>query len=212
MAAGLGFKDFLAGSVLTAADTNGYMASQANMVFATAAARDTAITSPQEGMIAVLKDSDSVFMYNGTAWVQDSGIAAYTSFTPTLGGWTLGDGVFLSYFKVTGKMVHYYGKFTFGSTSAVGASGGFTVTLPETSRFGDATRQIGIVNFRDASAAINVSGHTQMESTTVMSARWLQIAAATDYTRRINWDTGVTPPFVYTSGDQVTWDVVYERA
>jgi len=44
MAAGLGFKTFLTGDVLTAADTNGYLM-QGVLVFATAAARDSAITS-----------------------------------------------------------------------------------------------------------------------------------------------------------------------
>ena len=212
MAAGLGFKDFLAGSVLTAADTNGYMASQANMVFATAAARDAAITAPQEGMIAVLKDSDGVFMYNGTAWIQDSGIAAYTSFTPTLGGWTLGNGTFLAYYKVLGKMVHYYGRFTFGSTSSVPASGAFTVTLPETSRFAAESIQIGLGRFIDVSASINVVGQTAMQSSTVMAVQWEEMQALNNYVNRQNWNTGVTLPFTFATGDFVSWDVVYERA
>ena len=53
MAAGLGFKTFTTGEVLTAADTNGYLM-QGVLVFATSAARDAAITSPQEGQIRIL--------------------------------------------------------------------------------------------------------------------------------------------------------------
>ena len=50
MAAGLGFKNFQTGEVLTAADTNGYLM-QGVLVFADAAARDAAITSPAAGMM-----------------------------------------------------------------------------------------------------------------------------------------------------------------
>jgi hypothetical protein len=73
MAAGLGFIEFNTGDILTAASANGYLASQTVMVFASAAARTSAIASPQEGMVSYLKDTDAVEKYNGTAWV---GIAA----------------------------------------------------------------------------------------------------------------------------------------
>ena len=68
MAAGLGFKTFTTGEVLTAADTNGYLM-QGILVFASAAARDAAITSPQEGQACYLKDTDGVLTYSGSAWV-----------------------------------------------------------------------------------------------------------------------------------------------
>ena len=73
MAAGLGFKEFTTGDVLTAADANGYLASQVVMVFADAAARTTAITSPQEGMISFLKDTNATQYYSGSAWVSIGG-------------------------------------------------------------------------------------------------------------------------------------------
>jgi hypothetical protein len=68
MAAGLGYKEFTTGDVLTAADANGYLASQVVMVFASAAARTSAIASPQEGMISYLKDTNSTEYYSGSAW------------------------------------------------------------------------------------------------------------------------------------------------
>jgi hypothetical protein len=73
MAAGLGYKEFTTGDVLTAADANGYLASQVVMVFADAAARTSAIASPQEGMIAYLKDTNAVEKYDGAAWVSVGG-------------------------------------------------------------------------------------------------------------------------------------------
>jgi hypothetical protein len=67
MAAGLGFKTFAVGEVLTAADTNGYLM-QGVLVFANATARDAAITSPQEGQFAYLKDTNVTTYYTGSAW------------------------------------------------------------------------------------------------------------------------------------------------
>jgi hypothetical protein len=69
MAAGLGFKNFVTGDILTAADANGYLQSQTVMVFASAAARTSAITSPQQGMISFLKDTNVTEYYSGSAWV-----------------------------------------------------------------------------------------------------------------------------------------------
>jgi hypothetical protein len=67
MAAGLGFKDFQTGEVLTAADVDGYLM-QGIWVFASATARDAAVTSPQEGNFAFLKDTNVTTYYTGSAW------------------------------------------------------------------------------------------------------------------------------------------------
>ena len=67
MAAGLGFKTFNTGDVLTAGDVNGYLM-QGILVFASEAARNSAITSPQEGQFAFTKDNNSLWYYTGSAW------------------------------------------------------------------------------------------------------------------------------------------------
>lgn len=79
MAAGLGFKTFITGDVLTATDTNGYLM-QGVWVFASAAARDAAVTSPQEGNFCYLKDTNVTQYYSGSAWTAVAGAS---------GGWTL---------------------------------------------------------------------------------------------------------------------------
>jgi hypothetical protein len=78
MAAGQGFKTFNTGDVLTAADTNGYLM-QGVLVFADAAARTAAITSPQEGQTSYLKDTDVIQVYSGSAWVTKSGASPLTT-------------------------------------------------------------------------------------------------------------------------------------
>jgi hypothetical protein len=92
MAAGLGFKTFNTGDVLSAADTNGYLM-QGVLVFANATARDAAITSPQEGQFAFTKDNDSLWYYSGSAWVSSGAtgdIEGVTAGTGISGGGTSG--------------------------------------------------------------------------------------------------------------------------
>jgi hypothetical protein len=75
MSAGLGSKTFVSGDVLTAADVNGYLM-QGVLVFASAAARTSAIASPQEGQYSYLKDTNVTQYYDGAAWVNAGGSAA----------------------------------------------------------------------------------------------------------------------------------------
>ena len=92
MAAGLGFKTFTTGEVLTAADVNGYLL-QGVLVFASAAARNAAITSPQEGQFAFTKDTNGLWYYDGAAWVASGAtgdIEGVTVTSPITGGGTSG--------------------------------------------------------------------------------------------------------------------------
>lgn len=103
MAAGLGFKTFNTGDVLTAADTNGYLM-QGVWVFASAAARTSAVTSPQEGNVSFLKDTNSFEIYDGAAWVAYGGgdITAVNTNSPLTGGASSGS-VTLSYDYAAGS-------------------------------------------------------------------------------------------------------------
>jgi len=92
MAAGLGFKDFTTGEVLTAADVDGYLM-QGIWVFASTAARDAAVTSPSEGNFAFTKDTNSLWYYDGAAWVASGAtgdIEGVTAGTGISGGGTSG--------------------------------------------------------------------------------------------------------------------------
>jgi hypothetical protein len=62
-----GFKTFVAGEILTAADTNAFLM-QGILVFADATARDAAITAPVEGQFAFLTSVNELFFYDGAAW------------------------------------------------------------------------------------------------------------------------------------------------
>lgn len=68
--AGAGFKTWTAGEVVTAAGLNTYIQQQAVMVFASAAARTSALgTAVSEGMVSYRTDSNALEFYDGAAWV-----------------------------------------------------------------------------------------------------------------------------------------------
>ena len=88
--AGLGYKVFTAGEVLTAANVNGYLM-QGVLVFDDSAARTSAIGTPTEGMASYLKDTDSLELYDGSSWVGGGDITAVTAGTALTGGGSSGD-------------------------------------------------------------------------------------------------------------------------
>jgi len=72
--AGAGYKLFNTGDVLTAAQVNTYLNEQTVMVFASSAARTSALSGVlAEGMVSYLQDTNAVEVYNGTSWTAVGG-------------------------------------------------------------------------------------------------------------------------------------------
>jgi hypothetical protein len=92
--AGAGYKLYATGDVLSATDVNSYLQQQTVMVFASAAARTSALSLVlAEGMISYLIDTDAVEVYNGSAWVgvaNAGDITGVTAGTGISGGGTSG--------------------------------------------------------------------------------------------------------------------------
>jgi len=79
--AGAGYKLFATGDVLTAAQVNTYLMQQTVMVFASSAARTSALSGVlAEGMVSYLQDTNSLEVYDGSSWVGATGdITALTA-------------------------------------------------------------------------------------------------------------------------------------
>ena len=92
--AGLGFKDFTVGQVLTSAQVDGYLMQQTIMRFANASARTTALSGVlAEGMFSYLDDTNATEYYDGSSWVSISNpgdITAVVASTGLSGGGTSG--------------------------------------------------------------------------------------------------------------------------
>jgi len=85
-------KTFLNGYPLPASDLNTYLMNQTVMTFASSTARASGITSPSEGMLTWLEDSNKYQYYNGSAWADllpDTSTFATLTGTQTLTNKTL---------------------------------------------------------------------------------------------------------------------------
>ena len=84
--AGAGFKVWSTGDLVNASEFNTYIMEQTVMVFADSSARDSAISSPSEGMFAFLKDTNTLTFYDGSSWGSFIGEGDITGVTITTAG------------------------------------------------------------------------------------------------------------------------------
>jgi hypothetical protein len=116
--AGLGYKTFAAGEILTAANLQGYATDQSVMVFESSAARTTALAAPDQGMVSFLEDSGTTWVYYDAYNVSTNpGGAKTAGWYPTFGA------VFFA--TATRSLVS-------GTSYAVGASGFAYTELTDT--------------------------------------------------------------------------------
>ena len=91
--AGAGYKLFSTGDVLLASEVNTYLQEQTIMVFASSAARTTALAAVlSEGMFSYLKDTNSTEYYDGASWLSISNPGDITAVTTAAGSGLSGGG------------------------------------------------------------------------------------------------------------------------
>jgi hypothetical protein len=200
----MSYKVFTAGTKLTAADVNDFLMKQAVTYFASSTARDAAITSPVEGMISYLEDTNIYTFYNGSAWGNLVWPDAWIAYTPTLTNITLGSGGTSAFFyQRVGKAVNVRGRITLGTSGAL--TGVATFTLPVNSILSD--------QFWDFGAILNDSGTTFYPGVVrvgTSTATVLATNAAATYTTAVN--TSATIPFTWASTDVINVGFTYESA
>ena len=64
----MAYKVFSNGNALNASELNTYLMNQSVISFASATARDAALTSPIEGQLVWLEDSNKYVKYDGSSW------------------------------------------------------------------------------------------------------------------------------------------------
>jgi len=200
---GSGFRLIGAGENPTAANLNNYLSKQVVMTFATTTARDAAVTSPEEGMVAAITDDDLLTVYTGSAWVEYGRYGAWQSWTPTLTASTtnpsLGSGGF---YQVTGRymrlgsLVIGYALMIAGNTGVSAGSGTYRFPLPVTPA--GANIQIG-TGYTTATSVNGYAGMLRLGSGIQDGELWVNGAA---------W-TASNP---ITNGTQIRLHFTYEAA
>lgn len=136
MPSNAGYHLFQTGDVLTAAQVQYNLQNQTIMYFASAAARDAALTvgTVQEGMFAYLADTNTTVYYDGAAW-QSFGTGDVT-------GLTAGDGI-----TITNAS---------GPVPTIAISTGAALTSPEETITLSAVAATGAINIDTLTSAVNI--------------------------------------------------------
>jgi len=207
---GAGFKDFASGAILTAGDVDNYLMRQTVMTFADASARDTALSAVlDEGMVAYLEDTDTVTVYDGSAWNTIGGGSA-TAFTPSWTNLTPGNATESWYYVQIGDFVHVYGDTTFGSTTSVGGPVVMAVPVGSISGGGAVTgTPLGRFRLTDTDAGPALIMATAQSQATVIGI-YPELASGTYVVRGSSVST--TYPFTWATSDRISGFFAYQIA
>jgi hypothetical protein len=163
-----GYKDFTAGAILTAADLEDYCENQSVLRFASAAARDAALTTVKvEGMMAYLVDLNVMTVYSGAAWSTIGPVhGALTNYTPVLtqSGAVTKTVNNASYIRI-GRMI--IGNVWLNVTGPGTAANAVTISTPVTASTPSAV--VGAGYLYDASATSTFAGTCALLTTTTFA-------------------------------------------
>jgi len=196
---------FTAGQVLTAQQQKEI--NTGIPVFATTVTRDAAFGGTgektlAEGQFAYIEATDTTQYYNGSTWV-DIGGGTYTSYTPTLTNITLGNGTLTTSYAQIGKFVHYVGAITFGSTTSMGTNPQTSLPVNSDMVF---TNNMGTGMCNNSNATFYPIAIFSISTTTAQFVcQDVSIFIRTNF-------IGSGQPFVWATGDVLTWNMFYKAA
>jgi len=198
-------KTFVAGTLATASDVNTYLMDQSVMTFATAAARNTAIPTPTEGMVTFQASNDHLTIYNGTDWIPYD--TTWTTYTPTINNVTLGSGSTTSAaYAQIGKTVVVQFYFALGSTTTI--NGDINFSLPINQASSNRSGQVGTCVVLDSSAGTRYPGTVLLSGTPGNAFIRVGNAAGT-YLTQVACSSSV-PIAVWAISDSIAATIVYQ--
>jgi hypothetical protein len=195
----MGYSTVVAGTTITASWANANVRDQVVTPFATTSARDSAISSPVDGMLAAITGTDALSYYDGAAWNQIGPFTAWTTYTPTLTNATLGNGTLTGAYMRIGRTIIWGATFTLGSTSAVSTAPAFA--LP-------ATVGSSIPQHHFTAKLYDTSTATTYHGVGVCAAAGTNASLYTH--NQVNVTS--TVPFTWATGDQFAMSGTYEAA
>jgi hypothetical protein len=197
------YKSFVSGTPALASDINTYLMNQSVMVFTNSTARDAALTSPTEGMVAYLTASDHYTIYNGSAWVIFD--IAWNAWTPTFTNLTQGTGgTTAAYYARIGKTVVAQVYVTMGTTAPT-VGGQIGVSLPVQAANANRSLSVGTCFIRDS-----VGGRSWLGTVfcTTTEAKMQVTGANLTYAYAVT-QTG-TVPHTWAANDYFQFSIVYQ--
>jgi len=123
---------------------------------------------------------------------------ASTPYAPTLTNITIGNGVVTAKYIQSGKLVHYSGKISFGSTTTVGGTIGVSVPVNAVDTIG-----IGSALCYDSSTTPSRSGG---------ECDFSAVGVLEFFGGNGGGPANTTLPFTWGVNDQLRWDITYEAA
>ena len=157
--------------------------------------------------------NDAVEALEAKVAIGNTVIGTYTAYTPIWdNGITLGNGTFSSAYARVNNWVHYYGTFTFGSTTVVSGST-WLLRVPVNA---DATFLrafpgfvLGLFGSYDVSAVLAQYGTVAFQSAN-SQVRFFTGNTASTYLTLATIDA--TSPITWATGDLVQWNFTYRAA
>ena len=203
----MSYVTLVAGSVITASWANANVRDQMISPFASSAARDAAITSPINGMIATTTDIYGVWLYS-SGWIQVGPLGTgWTSYTPGLlqSGSPTKTTNYARWMRI-GRLISCEGFLTVTATGGAVGSNLIEVAVPigAASTWRSAGGSCGIYDssagtYYPAYPILHLTTHFAFHRTDVngSDALFLGISGLTD---------------ALNNGDQISWSIMYEAA
>lgn len=199
---------FTAGQVLTAQQQTEI--NTGIPVFATTTTRDAGFGSTgekvlAEGQFAYIEAGDIFQYYSGSGWVDISPLSAWTTYTPTWTGLSVGNGTVTARYVKFNTTAIVKIRLAFGTTSTM--TGPADATLPVSPANYSGVPMLGWATYQDSGGTIYSGAPAFIGSSTVRFIRWINSS-----NNIVNAELSNVAPFTWGNTDTIDATIIYETA